>query len=302
MNHTAISRILGMVLLAQVISGAMPLWGQPSQTGPGRRTKLEQIKNILSTDTTITLESSQVRLSSFTYPVGDEKVEALLISPLDSARYPGLLMVPGYLKTARDFIPLAVFFAQQGFATLSISQPGFGRSNGSPDFAGPRSVNAARVGLDSLRHLPMVDSTRIGALGYSRGAMVVGLLCARSDDIDAAVLGAGIYDLETAYRELPMDGIRENIEIETGATPEALRRRSLIGQADSLNCPVLIIHGGNDQNAPSSQAHMLKAELDRLGKDYEFKLMGGQGHSLNMEEFRNASLRFLQSHMTIRSD
>ena len=66
------------------------------------------------------------------------------------------------------------------------------------------------------------------------------------DDVQAVVLGAGIYDFKEAYDEVTIKGIkgiRENMENETGLTPEAIKERPSILFMEKLNCPVLILHG-----------------------------------------------------------
>lgn len=45
------------------------------------------------------------------------------------------------------------------------------------------------------------------------------------DDIDAAVLGAGVYDFRKAHDEATSEGIRHNMEVEGGWTEVAIRER-----------------------------------------------------------------------------
>ena len=62
----------------------------------------------------------------------------------------------------------------------------------------------------------------MGIYGYSRGGMAASLLAVKLDDVQAVVLGAGIYDFKEAYDEVTIKGIKgicENMENETGLTP-----------------------------------------------------------------------------------
>ena len=52
--------------------------------------------------------------------------------------------------------------------------------------------------------------------------MAASLLAVKLDDVQAVVLGAGIYDFKEAYDEVTIKGIKcicENMENETGLTP-----------------------------------------------------------------------------------
>ena len=93
----------------------------------------------------------------------------------------------------------------------------------------------------------------MGIYGFSRGGMAA-LLAVQLDDLKAAVFGAGIYDFKRAHDEATIEGIRTNMESETGWTEAAIRERSSIFQMDRLKCPVLILHGEKDINVPVSQA------------------------------------------------
>lgn len=227
----------------------------------------------------VTLESG-VKVCRADYAVNGKAVEAISFTPVGEGRFPGVLMVPGFERTARDFVPLGIRFAKLGLAGMAVSQPGFGNSKGPPDFVGPKTLAVLKVAYQTLKQQPNVDPNRMAIYGYSRGGMAASLLATELDDVRAAVFGAGIYDFQRFYDEAPLPGSRRNMQEETGMTKEAIKERSSILRMDRLKCPVLILHGERDENVPVSQAILLRERLTQLHKEFEIKLFPDAPHSI----------------------
>ena len=232
------------------------------------------------------------------FKVDGKAVEALLFRPIGDGRFPGVLLIPGYERSARDMIPLGSRLAAMGFAAVAVSQPGFGRSKGPPDFVGPYTLRVLTIAYRKLQAEPFVDPARMGIFGYSRGGMAASLLAVQLDDVQAAVFGAGIYDFARAYQDA-IPGVRRNMRDETGMTPEAIRARSSILRMDRLRCPVLILHGDRDERVPVSQALLLRDQLTRLHKDFEIRIFKGRPHSIGPEA-AGAAVDFLQRRLAPR--
>jgi carboxymethylenebutenolidase len=49
--------------------------------------------------------------------------------------------------------------------------------------------------------------------------------------------------------------------------------------APQLSCPLLGLFGADDQRPSPAETAVLAAELDRLGKQYEFHTYDGAGHA-----------------------
>jgi dipeptidyl aminopeptidase/acylaminoacyl peptidase len=124
--------------------------------------------------------------------------------------------------------------------------------------------------------------------------MAASLLAVRLADVRAAVFGAGIYDFRKAHDEVKIEGIRRNMESETGMTDEAVRQRSSILQMKNLKCPVLILHGDRDENVPVSQALLLRDKLTEIGKEFELKLFHGRPHSIGSQDVTASTLDFFK--------
>jgi dipeptidyl aminopeptidase/acylaminoacyl peptidase len=248
----------------------------------------------------VEIAGGQILIERYDFDRDGAHVEAVVTRPAGAAPYPGLLLVPGHTRTAIDMLPLSVRFARAGFATVAASQPGYGGSTGPTDFAGPRTFAALREAAERFAREPWVDAAHLGIYGYSRGALAAAELAARTDLFRAAVLGGGIYDFRTAYDQVALPGIRENMAAEAGLSDEAVRFRSPIRDMEGLDGPVLIIHGAEDGNAPPAQARALDARLTALGREHELLILPGRDHGLPVADIVVPATAFFTRHLIER--
>ncbi len=239
-------------------------------------------------------EPLRVSLCKYDYSVDGKNVEAISFKPDGNGPFPALLLIPGHATTARDWIGNGLTFARGGYAGIAVSQPGYGKSEGPPDFVGPKTIKVLTAGYRKFQREPFVDSKRMGVVGYSRGGMAASLLAVQLDDVKAVVLGAGVYDFKKAYDETGLDGIRQNIKAETGMTDEAIKQRSSILQMEKLKCPLLILHGEKDINVPVNQALLLRDRLTALKKDFEIQIFPDREHGIGAENLYKYTLDFLK--------
>src|SRR5262249_56092410 len=90
--------------------------------------------------------------------------------------FPGLLLIPGHMQTARDWIPSGLTYARAGYAGVAVSQPNYGKSEGPGDFVGPKTIKTLTAGYRRFQREPFVDAKRMGIFGYSPGGMAAPLL------------------------------------------------------------------------------------------------------------------------------
>ena len=241
---------------------------------PGRNT----FEETLEKEGCVANEQSKSKICKYDYLADGKKIEAFTVRPLADGKNPGLVLLAGR-EGAKTFFTFGTIFAQQGFASLAVTEPGLGKSEGQADFMGPTSIEAFAAGFRKFRRESFVDSEKMGVFGYSRGGMAASLLTIKlGKAVKAAVFGAGVYDLKKAYDETKFDGIRENIKTETGFTDKAIRARSSILQMKKLKTPVLIIHGANDENVPTNQALLLRDRLTELNKEFEIIILADHKH------------------------
>lgn len=256
--------VIFLVMLCSLANGQQP--SRPS------------LDDVLEKEGCVTNEQSKVNICKYDYLADGKKIEAFTIRPLADGKYPGLVLLSGK-EGAKTFITFGTILAGRGFACLAISELGYGKSEGKPDFMGPASINAFAVGFKKFKRETFVDAGKMGIFGYSRGGMAASLLTVKiGKDVKAAIFGAGVYDLRKAYDETKFDGIRENIKTETGLTEKAIKERSSILQMKKLETPILIIHGENDENVPTNQALLLRDRLTELKKEFEIIILTDHKH------------------------
>jgi dipeptidyl aminopeptidase/acylaminoacyl peptidase len=61
-----------------------------------------------------------------------------------------------------------------------------------------------------------------------------------------------------------------------------------------LPCPVLILHGERDENAPVSQARLLADRLKELKKAFELKTFPDRDHDLGRQNLYDHTLGFFK--------
>ncbi|HET8670853.1 MAG TPA: alpha/beta fold hydrolase, partial [Candidatus Saccharimonadales bacterium] len=175
-----------------------------------------------------------------------KKVEIFWTKPTGDGPYPAILLIHGHQEQVRNGGEAFVntgrlgILAKEGYVAASLSQPGYGNSDGPPDYCGPFTQDAALTAIDFLRKQPFVNPTKIALYGYSRGAIVASMVAAKDPKLAAIVLGAGAYDFFSWY-PTPMRGIDANIRREAGTSPEAFRARSAIYHIDKIKSPVLLL-------------------------------------------------------------
>ncbi len=258
---------------------------------------LRQVVEAIEKDGQFLFETGNVLVLKYDYNFDGDAVEAIAFRPAGDGKYPAVMMIPGYSRSARDYIPQGLRLAREGFACVAVTQRGFGNSAGEPDFVGPKTLDALQAGFEKFRQETYVDDSRMGLFGYSRGALAASLLACRLTEhgLQGAVFASGIYDFKKAHAEIPLAGIRQNMEQEAGLSDAAAAQRTSIDKMEHLPCPVLILHGERDENAPLSQAHLLQERLRELKKDFELKTFPDRDHDIGRQNLNDSLLEFFKA-------
>jgi len=178
------------------------------------------------------------------------------------------------------------WFADQGYAVVVVDGRGTpGRGSAWEralrfDLAGPVLEDQ----LDALAALaaeePRLDLTRVAIRGWSFGGYLAALAVLRRPDVvHAAIAGAPVTDwrlYDTFYTERYLGHPDEH--------PEAYERSSLLGGADRLERPLLLVHGLADDNVVSAHTLQLSARLLAAGRPHEVLPLTGVTHMASQED------------------
>ncbi len=231
-----------------------------------------------------------VELLTIPGEMGD-RLNARLIKPSyfqEDVKYPVLIYVyngPHVQLVTNSFLGGASHWmleaAERGYLVWTVD--GHGSGNRGRDFEqaihrhlGELEVKDQMRGVDFLRSLPYVDTTRIGVHGWSFGGhMTTAMLTRHPGTFKVGVAGGPVMDwslYEVMYTERYMDTPQEN--------PEGYGATNLTGLADRLQDPLLIITGGKDDVVlPEHALRFLKACVDK-GVPVDFFEYPGHGHNV----------------------
>ncbi len=214
-----------------------------------------------------------------------KKIEVFWTKPAGEGPWPAIVFIHGHQEIrigGEAFVKWGRLrrMARRGYVAASVSQPGYGNSDGPPDFCGPFTQNAVLQAIAFLREKPFVKADKVGLIGVSRGAIVASMVATQDPKLAAVVLLAGTYDLEEAYPKIYLQGIIRNIDFETGGSAAAFRARSAIHHAKKIKSPLLILHGENDDRLGPSQAETLGRKVRANGIPVQVKMFEGVGHSI----------------------
>jgi len=134
---------------------------------------------------------------TFASPGADVTLAGTLTLPKGPGPFPGVLLVAGSGPQDRDasianhrpFLLLADALTRKGMAVLRYDKRGIGRSTGNLDSATTMDLAAdAEAALAFLKSRKEIDSSRLGVLGHSEGAIIAPYLAGHSKDVAWLVL------------------------------------------------------------------------------------------------------------------
>jgi len=141
---------------------------------------------------------------------------------------------------------------------------------------GVKEVNDQMVGVNYLKSLPFVDSTRIGLNGWSYGGfMTVSMFLKHPGTFKVAVCGGPVTDwkyYEVMYGERYMDTPESN--------PEGYKNACLLNYVKDMKGKLLIIHDDQDGTVvPQNSLTFLKKCVEE-GKQVDFFIYPGHEHNV----------------------
>jgi len=232
----------------------------------------------------------------------DKRVQIFWIKPEGIGPWPAVLLVHGHQETLRNggevYVKAGYLedLAKRGFVAASVSQPGYGQSDGPADYCGPFTQEAVLGAIEFLRTKPFVNPNKVGLFGYSRGAIVSSMVATRDPKLSAVILGGGAYNFHAWY-PTSLSGINQLIEQEAGSTAEAFRDRSAIYHVDKIRASVLILHGEMDNRIPVTQAREFAKKLKAANVPCRLRTVPSAGHGIPKKIIYKEFIPFLEKHL-----
>ena len=222
-----------------------------------------------------------------------KQVEYFIQRPAGEGPWPTLVFLHGHQEDHRPgglvFAQWGVLdqFAERGYLAIAVSQPGYGQSTGEPDFCGPFTQGAVLGVIAKLRSDGYGSPNDLVIVGISRGALVAGLIAAKTSSVSGVILVSGVFDL-LELRELSVgDEMKRNIlnsvVAETGGGDDALRVRSVMSFASDIKAATLILNGGRDDRTVPHQARQLADEMNAHGGNARAVIYPDIGHQIPVE-------------------
>lgn len=198
-------------------------------------------------------------------------------------RCPAVIIVHGWGGNAAVMLPLARPLHDAGFTTLFIDARCHGASDDDSFASLPRFAEDAEHAFDWLASLPQIDPRRIALLGHSVGAGAAMLAALRRPGVAAVVSVAAFAHPAAMMRrwlaarhipERPLGRyILDYVQQTIGHRFDDIAPINTIGR---VRCPVLLVHGEDDEVVPIDEARQILAarrdaaiELLVLSGDHE---------------------------------
>ncbi len=162
----------------------------------------------------------------------------------------------------------------------------------------------------------IADPSKVAVMGGSFGGLKTLTAMTESPDLFAAGININdISDLSTMLKEVPVywtgwpDWYRKYIGDPTDPDQLAqIKDRSPLYHADKVSGPLLIIQGANDVRVIRDQADRMVTALRAAGKNVDYKVLDGAGHTFSNMGWKTRILlfreieRFLATHLGGRAD
>jgi len=181
---------------------------------------------------------------------------------------PVVVGVHGWGANGSTLAPIVAPLVRAGIAVVLFDAASHGESSAEAFSSLPRFAEDLAAVLDALGGHPAIDTGRTALLGHSVGAAAVLLHTARQGGVRAVVsLSAFAHPREVMERWLQEHhiprrwigtAILEHVQAVIG---ERFDHIAPAHQLSRIDCPVLLVHGAQDQTVPLSDAHRLQALL-----------------------------------------
>ncbi|HLO81301.1 MAG TPA: S9 family peptidase [Chitinophagaceae bacterium] len=233
------------------------------------------------------------------------EIEGVLLKPSNydpKIRYPLLVVIHGG-PTGTDRpepVPGGVYpimqWCEKGALVLRVNyrgSAGYGEKF--------RSLNVRNLGvgdmwdvmsgIDYLSKKGMIDTTRMGCMGWSQGGYISAFLTTNTNRFKAISVGAGISNWVTYYVNTDITPFtRQYLKATPWSDMAVYEKTSPMTNINKASTPTLIQHGEFDKRVPIPNAYELYRGLRDRGIPSELIVYKGFGHGITKPKERLAAL------------
>ncbi|GGD01628.1 alpha/beta hydrolase family protein [Aquisalinus flavus] len=220
------------------------------------------------------------------------EIPALVTVPDGEGPFPAIVMPHGG-PTARDYWGFDLWvqlFAHHGYAVIQPQyriSTGFGKKHLQDGFGEWGMLQQDDID-DAGQYLVdqgIADPDRLAIMGWSYGGYSSFIGSARDPNpYKCAIPGAGVGDMAQFRAWLYSGGSRNDPLTQYRNTVEGLNPLDLVS---SVDVPVLVIHGTEDERVPISHSDKFVAALKREGKEHKYIKLDGANHFFGTIYYRH---------------
>ena len=145
-------------------------------------------------------------------------------------------------------------------------------------------------GVDYLESKNMIDTSKMGAMGWSQGGYISAFLTTTSKRFKAISVGAGISNWMTYYVNTDIHPFtRQYLKATPWSDPKIYEKTSPMSYINQATTPTLIQHGEFDRRVPIPNAYELLQGLRDVGVTSKLIVYKGFGHGINKPKERLAA-------------
>lgn len=146
-------------------------------------------------------------------------------------------------------------------------------------------------GVDHLVKQGVVDTTRMGAMGWSQGGYISAFLTTTTTRFKAISVGAGISDWMTYYVNTDIHPFtRQYLKATPWDDPQIYAKTSPMTYIKQARTPTQIQHGEFDRRVPIPNGYQLLQGLQDRGVPVRLIVYKGFGHGINKPKERLAAV------------
>ena len=183
--------------------------------------------------------------------------------PHGDGPFPCVLLNAGADSTKEEFFTLENEFLKRGMATCAYDGPGQGMTWREMKLRGDFEAPVGAV-LDALEARTEIDTDRLGIWGRSMGGYAAPRVAAHDPRIRACIALGGYFDLQ-GFWDTSSHVLLDILQFAFGAENRATAREkagdfSLVGIAENIACPLLVVHSDGDEICPLPEAERMAHE------------------------------------------